>query len=232
MSEGSNTDTSTVERMARRVTACARLRPGTARATPLHRSPLIRHASMRKWLSLFAVVIGTAQAVLWGEESLSRVRVPFERGSNSAPSISVFLDLGMSGFGRKHPESVIACIWPDGRVLWSRDHNEGGPPYLSGRIDPKRLAAFIADLDSRGIFTRKLWFDLAVDASHHDVHIIDGSRRVAIRTSRDYYIKSGNLPERIADVSDASSAFRKGLEELLPRQGQRLSDVEFEFRPL
>src|SRR5690242_18765199 len=88
----------------------------------------------------------TTIAIAADDEGLSLMRVPFERGSQTPPAISVFLDLGYGGIGRKQPHAVIACIWTDGRAVWSRDRSRGGPPYFTARIEPKRITEFIAAL--------------------------------------------------------------------------------------
>src|SRR6185436_14795307 len=115
--------------------------------------------------------------------------VPFERGSKAPPAISVFYDLDYSGVGSKQPHAVIGCIWPDGRAVWSHDRTNGGPPYFTGRIEPKRLAEFIASLDAKGIFARKVWFRVGIDSPRHDINIFDGQRRVALSASG-YYTKT------------------------------------------
>ena len=126
---------------------------------------------------------------------------------------------------------MIACIWPDGRAVWSRDRSKGGPPYFTGHIDPKQLTAFIAALDSKGIFARKVWYSVGVDASEHDINVLDGQRRVALAATG-YYTKHSKTPERITEVADAFAFLRQQIERLLPRQGQQLRSFDYELRRL
>lgn len=159
------------------------------------------------------------------------MRVPFERGSPTPPAVSVFLDLDYGGIGRKQPHAVIACIWPDGRAVWSRDRSRGGPPYFTARIEPKRLTEFIAALDAKGIFARKVWYGVGVDSEHHDINILDGQRRVAL-SATGYYSKSSKTPEHITEVRDAFAFIRQQLERLLPRKGQQLPSFDYELQKL
>jgi hypothetical protein len=171
-------------------------------------------------------------AVAADDEGLSLMRVPFERGSQTPPAVSVFLDLGYGGIGRKQPHAVIACIWPDGRAVWSRDRSRGGPPYFTARIDPKRLTEFIATLDSKGFFARKVWYSVGVDSEHHDINILDGQRRVAFSATGYYNKNSNKPPELITEVPDAFAYLRQQLERLLPRQGEQLPAFDYELRRL
>src|SRR6266511_3971069 len=127
--------------------------PGATTRNPVNRTLLI----------IFFALSAVAHAA--DDQGLSLMRLPFERGSQTPPAVSVFYDLGYGGIGSKQPHAVIACIWPDGRAVWSRDRSRGGPPYFTGRIDPKRLTELIATLDSKGIFARKVWYSVGVDAS-------------------------------------------------------------------
>jgi len=172
-----------------------------------------------------------AVATAADDEGLSQMRVPFERGSATPPVISVFLDLDYGGIGRKQPHAVIACIWADGRAVWSRDRSRGGPPYFTGQIEPKRITEFIATLDSKGIFDRKVWYGVGVDSEHHDINILDGQRRVGF-SGTGYYAKSSKLPERVTQVSEAFALFRQQLERILPRRGQQMNGFEYELRKI
>ncbi|MEP6672383.1 MAG: hypothetical protein ABJF10_24675 [Chthoniobacter sp.] len=165
------------------------------------------------------------------DEGLSSMRLPFERGSAVPPAVSVFYDLDYSGVGNQLPQRVIACIWPDGRAVWSGNRSEGGPPYFTGYVDPKRLREFMAIFDARGLFQRKVWFSQAVDAPHHDIHIIDGQRHVALCASAGYSMDI-QTPFLIHKVEHALACFRQQLEQLLPREGKPLSTFDYELHRL
>lgn len=165
------------------------------------------------------------------DQGLSLMRLPFERGSQTPPAVSVFHDEGYGGIGMKQPQTVIACIWPDGRAVWSGKRSKGGPPYFTARIEPKRLQEFIAALDSKGIFARKVWYSVGVDCPEHDINIIDGQRRVALADTG-CYTKREKIPATITEVPDAFAFLRQQVERLLPRQGQQLRSFDYELRRL
>ena len=158
-------------------------------------------------------------------------RVPFERGSDSAPVVSVFYDLDYAGVGRKQPHAIITCIWADGHVVWSQDRTKGGAPYFTGRIEPKRLSEFIASLDSKGLFARKVWFSHGVDLPHHDINIFNEQRRLVLTSSSDYAPKD-KFPDRITELSDAMPYVRQELERLLPERRTPLPKFDYDLRRL
>ena len=47
---------------------------------------------------------------------------------------------------------LIAAIWGDGRVVWSRDQQRGGPPYFSARIEPPQVQALLDRFDGERVF--------------------------------------------------------------------------------
>ena len=52
---------------------------------------------------------------------------------------------------------MILAAWTDGRVIWSNDRLNGGPPFRQGRIDPKRVTAELARF-ADGFFAKKeIW---------------------------------------------------------------------------
>jgi hypothetical protein len=122
--------------------------------------------------------------------------IPFERGSKKAPAVSVCYDPDYPAPGSKRSHGVIACVWSDGRTVWSGNRTNGGPPYFTGRIERKRLREFMAALDVKGIFDRKVWFSVGFDSPHHDINIINGKRRLAMSSTLDY-LRAGKTPDRI-----------------------------------
>jgi hypothetical protein len=188
---------------------------------------------MRALIAYLGMCLLGDAAIAADDEGLSLMRVPFERGSQTPPAVSVFFDRDYGGIGSKRPpHAVIACIWPDGRAVWSRDRTEGGPPYFTGRVDAAKLTEFISSLETKGIFARKVWYSVGVDASHHDINIIDGQRRVALETTGYYYSKKSNVPPQITEIADAVGFVRSKLERLRPRQGEQLREFNYELRPI
>jgi hypothetical protein len=47
------------------------------------------------------------------------------------------------------PARPIVLVWEDGRVLWSENALEGGPPYRSGTVEPARVTAIVEKFKKR-----------------------------------------------------------------------------------
>jgi hypothetical protein len=56
---------------------------------------------------------------------------------------------------RTRVPALILAAWPDGHIVWSKDHQKGGPPYFSGRVDPVDVASVLSRLEHDGIFADK-----------------------------------------------------------------------------
>ena len=50
------------------------------------------------------------------------------------------------------PHKLIVVVWDDGRILWSDDLLNGGPPYRGAQIDASRLTVLLGHLDEEGLF--------------------------------------------------------------------------------
>jgi hypothetical protein len=59
------------------------------------------------------------------------------------------------GLGVIKPPGLIFVAWPDGRVVWSGDGVNGGAPYKTGKIEPKKIAALLTRCDDDGLFASK-----------------------------------------------------------------------------
>lgn len=182
---------------------------------------------------LFCTVFAGFAAATDAEDEMDMAyqAVPFERGASSPPMVSVFYDLDYSGVGVEQPRTIIACIWPDGRVVWSGDRSKGGSPYFTARISPEQVRKLVAVFQARIFYQRKYWFEQAVDAPHHDVNIIDGTRRLAMCSSAGYSMEI-KTPFLITNAIDALACFRQQLEQVLPREGEPLAKFDYEIRRL
>lgn len=48
--------------------------------------------------------------------------------------------------------NLIFVLWNDGKVIWSRDEVTGGPPYLTGNVNPETIGKLIGKLKNRSYF--------------------------------------------------------------------------------
>jgi hypothetical protein len=48
--------------------------------------------------------------------------------------------------------NIVFALWPNGRVIWSRDQLSGGSPYYESILDQKQIRHFFSVLDQEGVF--------------------------------------------------------------------------------
>lgn len=102
-----------------------------------------------------------------------------------ALSVSIHRDLGSK-------PDVIAAVWADGTIVWSKDPKNGGPPYLTAKIDPAGTAAFLTRMEKDGVF-KKTADDLVhwgPDASYHRIELVHGKQHVYLESWHELYERS------------------------------------------
>jgi hypothetical protein len=91
--------------------------------------------------------------------------------------------------------NVLTAVWADGAIVWSKDQQDGGPPYLTAKIDPAKTTAFLAKLDKDGVF-RKTPDDLVhvgPDASYHRIDLTHGKQHVDLISWHELFERKPNL---------------------------------------
>src|SRR5207302_434840 len=58
-------------------------------------------------------------------------------------------DWGLASAGNP---TIILAIWPDGRVVWSKDRLCGGSPYFTGQVDPEVVETLVSRFEKDGLF--------------------------------------------------------------------------------
>ncbi len=56
---------------------------------------------------------------------------------------------------RARVPAVILAVWPDGYIVWSKDHLKGGTPYFAGQIDREIVTSLMSRLEQDGVFADK-----------------------------------------------------------------------------
>jgi hypothetical protein len=94
------------------------------------------------------------------------------------PVLSVVID-SFGGAG-----DVLAEVWADGSIVWSKDQKDGGPPYLTAKIAPAKTTAFLAKLEKDGVFKQKPedLCHLGPDATYHRIVLIHGKQNVILES--------------------------------------------------
>lgn len=93
------------------------------------------------------------------------VEAPTLTSDRTVPAVAIYRVPSGHRLGRTPEElepQVIIAVWPDGRVVWSRQWQQGGRPYLAGRTSPVKLRAFFASLQRQNVseetLSRHSWF--------------------------------------------------------------------------
>jgi len=98
---------------------------------------------------------------------------PVHAESDASPAIAVSID---SHGPTTH--QALTIIWPDGTIVWSKDQEKGGPPYLTAKIDPAKTTALLDKLEKDGVFkkTSDDLVHLGPDASYHRIDLLRGKQ--------------------------------------------------------
>ena len=117
------------------------------------------------------------------------------------PIISITIDST-----RASPPTLLIAVWDDGSIVWSQDREDGGPPYLSAKIDPAKTAAFLAKLDQDGVFGREDLVRVGPDASYHEIHLLSGKKHVNLISWHELYERN----PKIVSTSHGLTAITEG----------------------
>jgi hypothetical protein len=97
--------------------------------------------------------------------------------------------------GRRAPKSpgLVMAVWPDGTAIWSDDRTVGGPPYRSGHVDPKRVAAALKRIGADGYFDDESLGQLYVgpDAGSTILLAKAGKKKVDMQSWHELYEGNG-----------------------------------------
>lgn len=96
--------------------------------------------------------------------------------SESESVLAIYTQNDSLGIGNPGPEmfsKLIVAVWGDGTIVWSDDRLNGGMPYRSARIDPKKVKSLLAGLKRDGAFDEKsLQRGYLGPDSHHTVILV------------------------------------------------------------
>lgn len=75
------------------------------------------------------------------------------RCAEPTPAVAVFSEsLGLVTPGTDTSPRLSVAIWPDGRIIWSRDQTRGGPPFSSARVEPQQIQALLDRFERERVF--------------------------------------------------------------------------------
>jgi hypothetical protein len=187
------------------------------------------------------------------------VWMPVLAGKTNPPIFAIYVDRTMSISHSRSSDIwseprtyVIIALWPDGKIVWSQDRQNGGQPYFIHTLVKESIPQLFENLDSLGLFTNTLRGnkDLIIEGDSTVLAVFDGSKRVSMESYHEIYETNPNLiatdwglqalegqtrEEVWAEQPDHYKRFRKiwtdvrlEAEKLIPDKGEPLEGVRFE----
>jgi hypothetical protein len=121
---------------------------------------------------------------------------------------------------------LIVGIWSDGSVVTGNDHERGGPPYTSRKIDPKEVEELMTDLDAMKFFTdeefKKHPNRYPPDASYTAVAAVSGDKKQRISMWRAPTTQPADADHFVTQFVKA----RKLIEQLGGEKGDPLETID------
>lgn len=104
------------------------------------------------------------------------------------PTVAVITEGGNLGAEDSKPKIVVG-IWPDGRIIWSRDSIRGGPPYLSATIPNVRLAELLGSIEAQHLFGDRYLSQgqFGPDSAFTTIWVQADGRRLKMRSWHELY---------------------------------------------
>jgi hypothetical protein len=136
-----------------------------------------------------------------------RVTRPLEE----AEAIVAIYLLDWGGESPPRGPNLIAAIWGDGKVVWSRDRVLGGAPYLAGRVDPKKFTDLVARLQRDGVFADERLGDLhfGPDSRHTNIVVNSGKRRLKLQSWHELFEQNEKLVATSRGISSLEGRRRE-----------------------
>ncbi|MEA3207429.1 MAG: hypothetical protein QOE70_486 [Chthoniobacter sp.] len=99
--------------------------------------------------------------------------------------LAVFVEShGLVAPGRDRGPTLMVAIWPDGRIVWSRDQLNGGAPFLTARVELRQVAALIERAEGDRVFEagsfRHSWF--GPDSAFTTIWVRSGNRHTRLQS--------------------------------------------------
>lgn len=153
----------------------------------------------------------------------SPLRILIEEGESTCPAIVIVYaeGLGLSG------EQVIVCVWRYGRVVWSKDQHQGGPPYFEGKIPPAMVSRVLNELEDSNFLDDPFLnvVNLCVDPPLTIISIIAANKVLCMEAPHGL---RGDGVQGSKHYCTAYSRIRSLVGSLIPAQGKEV-DCNYEI---
>ena len=149
--------------------------------------------------------------------------VAFQLGSSVMAAPEIPPAIAVSIHPHEEPVSVLAAVWADGTIVWSEDKEDGGPPFLTAKIDPAKTKEFLAKLEKEGVFKKSPDFQIEYgpDASYHEINLLNGKRYVCFGSWHELFERN---PKVVASSHGLSSLEGRTREQVLKEDTQSYRD--------
>lgn len=135
-----------------------------------------------------------------------------------------------SGIGRSSADStarVVTALWSDGRIVWSEDRFNGGPPYQQGRFDREKLTSLLRLLEDRGAFgdqsLARAWF--GPDSRFTTIAVEDGPRRLQLQSWHELSEQRTNLVATAHGIEPLRGRDRGAVLQAQPEEYHRFREI-------
>jgi hypothetical protein len=134
------------------------------------------------------------------------------RCGDSPPAVAIFEE----SLGRAAPRSdpsprLQVAIWPDGQIIWANDQAKGGPPFLSARIEPRKVQALLDRFEREHVFDSKSfrhsWF--GPDSSFTTIWLQSGTRHTRLESWHEGFEQRPNLVALSTGVTSLNGTSRE-----------------------
>lgn len=112
------------------------------------------------------------------------------------PQIACYLTNGMPRPESKAPTGpqIMILVWPDGRLLYSQNQQQGGPPYFEATIDQARVNAFFSSLQAKGLWTdSRFCNNYPPDSGYVTLFLNRNGRVIKLSSSHDLFEANDKL---------------------------------------
>ncbi len=142
-----------------------------------------RYSRVQLCATFGAALLSFAASILAGS-------IPAGTNSSASPAILIYTTVGYPpppppGETNIPGPNLVVALWADGRIIWSEKRVAGGPPYVQGQFDRKKLDALLGSLNDQGFWTnaalQRPWF--GPDSKTTRIVINDGHYQLVVMES-------------------------------------------------
>lgn len=111
------------------------------------------------------------------------------------PAIAVSIEGGGMRLDWQSYPRIIMAVWPDGKIIWSKDPTKGGPPFRVSRIEPAKIQALLKKFEKKSVLQidefRHSW--VVPDSTYHSIWLSTGAEHLRVKTSHELFESNSNL---------------------------------------